>query len=104
MADSALWSRPSDAERTKSQPIWGRVAGTTYGRFARVPVAGRSGAGELLCSALTKPLAGNVLGAHDVELDIDVAARCVRVRTDFLVRLSRQRRKLYLRETLIIDG
>jgi hypothetical protein len=44
-----------------------------------------------------------VLGALDLELNVDVAARRVRVGTDLLMCVPGERRKLRLREALVLD-
>ena len=44
-----------------------------------------------------------VLSAHDLEPDVDVAARRVRVGTDLLMCVPGERRKLRLREALVLD-
>jgi hypothetical protein len=43
------------------------------------------------------------LGALDLELDVNVAARRVRVGTDLLMCVPGERRKLRLREALVFD-
>jgi hypothetical protein len=43
------------------------------------------------------------LSAHDLELNIDIAARRVRVRTDLLMCFPGERRELRLREALVLD-
>src|SRR5262249_2631109 len=91
-----VWMRPIN---TKPASVAGGIATATSA--LRISFSRTTSHSAFVAStgeqAWAKPLAGHVLSAHDLELDIDIAARRVRVRTDLLMRLPRQCCKLRLR-------